>query len=176
MWQLLDNHNSGSLPAHTPAELSLCPLLLWSHLEWHDTAGKETGSLWDLLLTLLQCNGPPSSHAALQGAAPDGHTAFPAAPGPRDSTTGPFCITADLSTCRVMQTLEGFPWWRATTMVGLNVQCDCSHQLPLSSLQAQPLGAWTLRTQQPACRTEGWRMQPLLFHCLVCPTKRFLNL
>lgn len=36
-------------------------LLLWCHQEWHDTAGKETGSLWDLLLTLLQCNGPPSS-------------------------------------------------------------------------------------------------------------------
>lgn len=70
----------GSFHKHNPCPPSTHTIptlptshLLWCHQEWQDTVGKETGSLWDLLLTLLQCNGPPSSCTSLQGAGPDRH-------------------------------------------------------------------------------------------------------
>lgn len=178
----LDNPNSCSLPAHTSPALPLS-LLLWSHAEWSDTAGKETGSLWDLLLTLLQCNGPPSSCSRRQHP----HTAsLLLGPGTAPAAAAQPAPPASLHTCPLpggIQTLEECPWRRESTMVGLNqVQCGCSQQLPLSSLCAQPLGAWTLRTQQHCmqdsrdggcnlCSSIAWGVQAKSFsicnfHCI----------
>lgn len=99
-------------PTHTSPTLPMS-LLLCCHQEWHDTAGKETGSLWDLLLTLLQCNGPPSSRTSLWEAGPDGHQnhgppRHSSGSGRAEGSGAQPAPSASLQTCplcRVLQTI-----------------------------------------------------------------------
>lgn len=183
MWAPLHKHHTCP-PLTRTSPILPTSLLLRCHQEGHDTAGKETGSLWDLLLTLLQCNGPPSSRTSLQGAGADGHQ--PHGPPHRSSGSGRAegsgarpALSASLQIyppCRVFQMSGEFAWWRT------NCNSWPEHAMwlltpVLSWISLCPV-TWSTDTEDIALHAEQqWRRtQPLLFHCLVSPSKGFLDL